>query len=258
MRLRAVGCAGSFPTPRSPASCYLLEVDDDDRTWRIVLDLGNGSFGQLQRWCAADEIDFLALSHLHPDHVSDISVLSVARRYHPRLSVGPLAVGGPEGTVERIGELSGSSLSAHDAFEVHTWQDRKSITVGPVTITPYAVAHPVPAFGFRITGPGEGPNPQQMVVAYSGDTDYCEGLLTLAQEADFFLVEASFLENLDVAAGVHLSGARAGQAASDAAAKRVVLTHLVNWHDPQDVLHEAQRTYSGPLELVRQGAQYLI
>ena len=31
MRLTIVGCSGSYPGPESPASCYLLEADDDGR-----------------------------------------------------------------------------------------------------------------------------------------------------------------------------------------------------------------------------------
>ncbi len=52
MRLTVVGCSGSFPGPDSAASCYLVEADlgdgPDKRTWRILLDLGNGALGQLQ------------------------------------------------------------------------------------------------------------------------------------------------------------------------------------------------------------------
>ena len=55
MRLTVVGCAGSYPGPDSPASCYLVEatgVDEsgESRTWRILLDLGNGSLGALHRY----------------------------------------------------------------------------------------------------------------------------------------------------------------------------------------------------------------
>ena len=45
MRLTVIGCAGSFPGPDSPASCYLVEADG----FRMLLDLGNGALGGLQR-----------------------------------------------------------------------------------------------------------------------------------------------------------------------------------------------------------------
>ena len=53
MKLTIVGCAGSAPGPNSPASCYLVEHDG----FRLVLDLGNGSFGTLQAVVDPDAID---------------------------------------------------------------------------------------------------------------------------------------------------------------------------------------------------------
>ena len=48
MRLTVVGCSGSFPGPESAASCYLVEATGtDDRTWRILLDLGSGALGPI-------------------------------------------------------------------------------------------------------------------------------------------------------------------------------------------------------------------
>ncbi len=99
MRLTIVGCSGSFPGPDSPASCYLVEADDDSgRTWRVLLDLGNGSLGPLQRHVDLADLDALLISHLHPDHYMDACGLYVARRYHPAGAVGPaLPVYGPTG-----------------------------------------------------------------------------------------------------------------------------------------------------------------
>ena len=42
MRLTVIGCAGSFPGPDSPASCYLLEADG----FRLVIDMGNGALAR--------------------------------------------------------------------------------------------------------------------------------------------------------------------------------------------------------------------
>ena len=50
MRIHVIGCSGSFAAPRSAASSYLIEQDDaDGRTWRVLLDLGSGAFGPLQK-----------------------------------------------------------------------------------------------------------------------------------------------------------------------------------------------------------------
>ena len=60
MRVTVVGCAGSFPGPDSPASCYLVEHEGSS----LLLDLGNGAFGALQRYADVYAVDAIALSHL--------------------------------------------------------------------------------------------------------------------------------------------------------------------------------------------------
>ena len=46
MKLTVLGCSGSLPGPDSPAAGYLVESDG----YRVVLDLGNGALGALQRY----------------------------------------------------------------------------------------------------------------------------------------------------------------------------------------------------------------
>src|SRR4051794_34303258 len=65
MRLTVIGTSGSYPGPDSSASCYLLEEEHLGRTWRILLDLGNGALGSLQRYADASLVDAVFLSHLH-------------------------------------------------------------------------------------------------------------------------------------------------------------------------------------------------
>ena len=68
MRLTVLGCAGSGPGPTSPASSYLITAGDT----RLLVDLGNGSFGVLQRHLDPWLLDAVVLSHLHADHCADM------------------------------------------------------------------------------------------------------------------------------------------------------------------------------------------
>ena len=70
---------GSYPGPDSPASCYLVEADQDGRTWRVLLDLGSGALGRLHRHADPLSIDGVFISHLHPDHWFDMSGYYVLR-----------------------------------------------------------------------------------------------------------------------------------------------------------------------------------
>lgn len=253
-----IGCAGSFPGPASPASSYLVQADDvDGRTWNVLLDLGNGALGPLQQHCAPADVDAVCLSHLHPDHMADLSSLYVYLRYHPDPgSRRCVDVHGPVGTVDRLGQAyglePGESMAEH--LRVHTWQPGQAVQVGPVRVTPVAVEHPVPAFGVRVEGPAEDDPTRTVTLAYSGDTDACAGLDELAAGADVLLAEAAFVEGRDDGVrGIHLTGRRAGQAAARGRVGRLVLTHIPAWNDPAAAVAEAREVHDGPIEVASPG-----
>ncbi len=260
MRLVVLGCAGSFPGPDSAASSYLVQADDaDGRTWSALLDLGNGALGALQRWGDPGALDVVALSHLHADHVADLAVLGVYRRYRPAGALPPVAVHGPVGTLDRLANLSGHDPATDTAqqYDVHTWEPGVPVHVGPLTLEPVPVDHPVPAFGIRVTGPSETDPARRVTLAYSGDTDACPGLDELATGADLLLAEAAFVEGRDDRVrGVHLTGRRAGEAAARGGSRALLLTHVPAWNDPEVALAEAAAVYDGPLALARPGGTH--
>lgn len=262
MRLVVVGCAGSFPGPDAAASAYLVQADDaDGRTWTVLLDLGNGALGPLQRYGDPTALDAIALSHLHADHVADLVVLNVLRRYHPDGALPPVDLYGPEGTTERLAQLAGKDPATDmgGQFTVRTWDPAAPVTVGPLTLEPVPVEHPVPAFGVRVTGPAEDDPARRVVLAYTGDTDECAGLDALAAGADLLLAESAYLEGRDdEVRGVHLTGRRAGAVATRGGARRLVLTHVPPWNDPQVTLAEARDVYDGPLALARPGDVHVL
>ena len=114
------------------------------------------------------------------------------------------------------------------------------MTLGPLTITPYRVEHPVEAYGVRVEARA---GPRTEVLAYTGDTDACEGLLPLAKGADLLLAEASFQEGREDARGVHLTGLRAGQAAAQAGCRRLLLTHVPVWTEPESCSRKPGRPF---------------
>ncbi|HEY3437470.1 MAG TPA: MBL fold metallo-hydrolase [Actinotalea sp.] len=261
MILTVVGCAGSFPGPASAASSYLVQArDGEGRTWSVLLDLGSGALGPLQAVCDPATIDAVGLSHLHPDHAADVCGLYVYLKYRPA-STGPartrpLPVHGPFGTASRLGEAYGlePGESMADHLAVHTWRPGRAVRVGPLTMTPVAVEHPVPAYGVRVEGPSEADPARRVTIAYTGDTDTCAGLGDLARGADLLLAEAAFVEGRDDAIrGIHLTGRRAGTAAAEAGVGRLVLTHIPSWNAPDVALAEARAVYDGPIELARTG-----
>lgn len=243
MRLTIVGCSGSFPGPASACSCYLVEAEG----FRLVLDLGNGSLGALQRHIGRDEVDAVLVSHLHADHCLDLCSYYVARKYVPGGSPPPIPVYGPEGTAEHLAGASGltSAAGMHEIFDFRALVPGRT-EIGPFTVTAELVNHPVPTYGLRLTRAGA-------TLAYSADTGASDALVRLGEGADVLLCEASFHEGRDTAAGLHLTGREAGQHADRAGAGRLLLTHLPPWNHPERSLAEATDTFGGPVALARSG-----
>jgi ribonuclease BN (tRNA processing enzyme) len=249
MRLTVIGCAGSFPGPASPASCYLVEADG----FRLLIDLGNGALGVLQRHAGLFEIDAICLSHLHGDHCLDMASYWVARTYAPDGPKPRIGVYGPAGTAERLAGAQGRGIAREmpPAFSFATLTPGTS-RIGPFDVTVDHVNHPVETFAFRIEQGGR-------ALAYSADTGESPALVRLARGADLLLCEAS-LADLPAAAGaepgppdLHLTGRQAGQHAARAAVGELVLTHLVAWNDQASTLAAAAGTFSGPVSLASSG-----
>ncbi|HLS62458.1 MAG TPA: MBL fold metallo-hydrolase [Ruania sp.] len=252
MRLTVLGCSGSMSSPESASSSYLVQADDAERTYSMVLDLGSGAMGQLLRYHDPAALDAVLLSHLHADHVVDLAALHVYLQYGPAGPQPPMPVHGPAGTTERIRQLCGEE-DCDEQFDVGTWQPGTALQVGPMTIEVFEVRHPVTAYALRVTGPSEdGSGP--VVLTYTGDTDSCTGVIDAAREADLLLSEAAFWEDGPPIRGLHLTGRRAGEVATAADARHLVLTHLQPWTPAETVRAEALTAFSGPVDLAAPGA----
>ncbi len=246
MRLTVVGCSGSFAGPDSPASCYLVQTEHEGRTWSLVLDLGNGALGALQRHVDPPLVDAVVISHLHPDHCVDLLGLYVMRRYRPAgRPASRLPVHGPAGTLTRL-ELMYHGLEDGGMgadLDVRAVRDRMPFTVGPFVVTPVGVEHPVEAYGYRVQADGA-------VLAFTGDTDDCPALDVLLGGADLALTDSAFVDGRDTLRGIHLSGSRAATAAVRAGGvRRLLLTHIPAWNDPEVCRAQAAEVWPGEVEL---------
>lgn len=247
MRITVVGCSGSFPGPTSPASCYLVEADG----FALLLDLGNGALGALQRHIDLYAIDAILLSHLHADHCLDLCGYYVARKYVPGGPKPRIPVYGPDGTAARMARAYDLPLNPgmSEIFDFRTLRPGP-LEVGPFTVTAARMNHPVETYGFRLGHEGT-------AMAYSGDTGECDALATLAEGVAILFAEASFLEEQQVPGQGHLTARQAAEHAARAGVRRLVLTHLVPWNNPASVLAEAGvGGYRGDIELASQGAVY--
>lgn len=243
MRLTVVGCAGSFPGPESPASCYLVEHDGH----RVLLDLGNGAFGPLQRYADVYDVDGVVLSHLHADHCMDLTSYYVARKYRPEGPAPAIPVLGPTGTADRMARAYDLPHEPGMNGEFDFADHAPAAEIGPFRITTARVAHPVEAYAIRVEAGGRS-------LVFSGDTGPCDALVELSRGADVALYEASFLSRYaDLPPDLHLTATQAAEHAVRAGVDRLVLTHLVPWTPREETAEEAMKAFDGELAVASPG-----
>ncbi|GAA3180413.1 MBL fold metallo-hydrolase [Blastococcus jejuensis] len=244
MKLTIVGCAGSAPGPASPASCYLVEHDG----FRLVLDLGNGSFGPLQSYADPAGIDAVFLSHLHADHCLDAAPFVVWHRYSGRSTKKLVPLYAPVGAERRLAlayDLDGDGLT--DVFDFVP-VGPGSFPLGPFEVTLARTAHPIECYAIRLSAGGRS-------LVYTGDTGPCERVVELARGADLLLAEAAHPPGPGLPPGLHLTGREAGEHAAAAGVGRLLLTHVPSWVDEIGQLFAASQVFP-ETELVRPGATY--
>jgi ribonuclease BN (tRNA processing enzyme) len=215
----------------------------------ILLDIGPGTVRQLTiAGLTHEDIDYVAVSHLHPDHTADLIHLIFATRHPPVLKKRkPFTIIGPKGFsgfLELLKRPYGTWLDLPAGLmeieELHTdTGDRREFKGFTLHSTP--LRHTAQSIGFRI----EDSSGNSLV--YSGDTGYCEEMVDLAKGADLLILESSFPDGHGVEG--HLTPSQAGEIAARSGAKRLVLTHFYPECLGSDIEGQCRKTYQGELIL---------
>ena len=250
-RLHVLG-AGSI-LPRAGYGCAGYALREHDGGPLTLLDCGPGSLRALGR----DGLDLadvrrVVLSHFHLDHCLDVHALAFARQ-NPRFDPVPeLELIGPEGLGGWIGRAPAAlgrwaqdpratvREAAPDA------QGRDELEAGGLTLACARTGHTPEALAWRVDL-ADGTS-----LAYTGDTGPSEAVARLARDVDLLVAECSFPDG----AGVpnHLTPLGAGRLASEAGARRLVLTHFYPEMDPARAAEGAAGAYDGPIELAHDGS----
>jgi ribonuclease BN (tRNA processing enzyme) len=130
-----------------------------------------------------------------------------------------------------------------------------AITIAPdVTLKAFPVFHGFgehPAVAYRLETPAG-------VIAYSGDSAVCDGLVEAAAGADLFICEQAFrIGYEDRAQYGHLTPKDVGIVCSRANPKQVWLTHYVGLDDEKDVLREIKSAgFHGSVQHAKDGDRW--
>ena len=236
MELTVLGAHGTWPGAGGATSGLLVRQDG----YSVWIDAGTGTMSNLQRHIGLFDVGAVMISHSHPDHVSDLYSYLMARLFSPEHpSKIPLYLA--PNVAERFNPLltdDGADMRLAQGFEVIVVQPGKKLEAGPFRVTTAPMRHTVPTLGVRLEANGS-------ALAYSADTGPTEELVTLARDADLLVAEASYQDTSAELPPIHLSAREAGEAAAQAGAGKLILTHIRPYLDPDRSRQQAAEAFSG-------------
>ncbi|GAB4073928.1 MBL fold metallo-hydrolase [Barrientosiimonas marina] len=238
MKLTIIGLWGGYPAPGGATSSYLLEEDG----FTLLLDAGSGSLSRLQTRKQLTDLDAVILSHYHHDHVADIGVLQYALLSQSFISYdgNVLPIYGHQEDADGFASLT------HKYTEGIAYDPNASLEIGPFTITFLKTVHPVPCYGMRISNGDK-------VIVYTADTAFQEDWYDFAKDADLLLTDSNFYAEQDGSQAGHMTSRECGIIAQEASVQELVLSHLPQYGDQNNLVREAENYFSGKIELAREG-----
>ncbi len=246
VRLRVLGSNGTYPTPGHPCSGYLVEAGGT----RVLLDAGPGVAAALQEAAPDLHLDALVVTHVHPDHCSDVFHLFNLFRFGPAVRQGLPALA-PEGVAEALAAFLGAE-GDHAFHRVLDWRavmPGEAVRIGAIALAFTATRHQVPTLAVSLAAEGRR-------LVYSADTGAGGDLPALAAGADLLLCEASLASGPGPQSWpYHLAAAEAGALARKAGVGRLFLTHLAPMLDPARSVAEAAAAFGGPVEWAAPGME---
>ena len=250
MKLYVLGSGSCIPTVERGPSGLALALGSH----LIFFDGGGGSLRQMVR-LGLDyrQVDFLCLTHFHPDHVSDLVPFLFALNYTVDfirlLSLHIIGPPGLQNFYSQMRETFGQWIASktYDLYLHQATEDCLDFSDFAVETLP--MQHSDASIGFRVEAGGKS-------LVYSGDTDYCENIVRLGKNADLLILECSFPDERKAAG--HLTPAIAGRIGREASCKKLLLTHFYPVFQGHDILKECQKEFSGEFLLAEDGMQIMV
>ena len=121
----------------------------------------------------------------------------------------------------------------------------RELDIGGLKVRAKPVAHAEESVGFRIDIAGGSS------LAYSGDTDFCENMVKLAQRVSLLILECSAPDEYKVAG--HLTPSLAGKIASLANPEKLLLSHLYPICDRYPMLRQCGEHFKKKVIIAKDG-----
>ena len=245
MKITILGSGTCVPSLKRGSCSVLIEIAQS----LLLFDSGAGTMRRLlEAGVTIDKLSYIFYSHLHPDHTAELVPFLFATKYpHTYRRRKPFTIVAAEGFVDfyeklkfAYGEWIELTPGLLRILELDT-TGRDHLDCGLFDVNSLPMDHTDMSLAYRITAP-DGKS-----VVYSGDTDLCDNLVTLAKGVDVLICESALPDETKIPG--HLTPSLAGRIATRAAVKKLVLTHFYPECDAVDVSQQCRKTYHGPLVL---------
>jgi ribonuclease BN (tRNA processing enzyme) len=245
MKITILGSGTCVPSLKRSSCAVLVQTDDKN----LLFDSGAGTMRRLLRaGLPINDITHIFYSHLHPDHTGELASWLFATKYSETYGHRePFTIVAARGFVrfyENLKTAYGHWIELDSGLLTVVELDsggRDHLDCGAFDVDSLPMDHTEHSLAYRITA-ADGTS-----VVYSGDTDVCDNLVTLAKDADLLICESALPDALKV--NGHLTPSLAGDMATRAGVKKLVLTHFYPECDTADIKGQCRKTYTGPLVL---------
>ena len=218
---------------------------------KLLFDIGPGAMIRLlETGASIFDVSHICLSHFHPDHCAELVPFLFATKYPDaskrKKTLSVIAGAGFKSFYKNLQRAWGDWMEPAPGFVEIIEVDNQGFDDRPFdgfTLKSAPVRHREESVAFKMS------HPSGKSLVYSGDTDISENLVRLSKNADIFICESALPDGLKVRG--HLTPSLAGEMATRAGVKTLVLTHLYPECDRADIKKEAQKTWDGPIIIAK-------
>jgi len=220
MRLTIVGSGDAFSSGARFNTCFRVESANAT----VLIDCGASSLVALKTLgIDPDHLDGVILSHLHGDHFGGLPFLLMDAQHMSRRQ-RPFVVAGPPGTRTRLDAAlevlfpSSAATKWRFSWEVVEIEPGRPCDILGYRVMTAEVPHPsgAPSTAVRISD-------GKTTLAYSGDTEWSDALLPIADGAELLIVECSGYAGR---VPYHLTWEILKARLPDLRAHRIMITHM--------------------------------
>ena len=244
VRVRFLGSGDNFGSGGRFQACIHVDAGET----RFLMDCGASSLIPMKRaGISTAAIDLILISHLHGDHFGGIPFFILDAQLISRREA-PLVIAGPPGLERRVRETmeilypGSSGIERKFRIDYAELAEGETASLGQLSVLPVRVIHGSgdPPYALRIECAGK-------IIAYSGDTEWTDALLKIADGADLFICESYFFEK-QMKNHINYQTLMAHRA--ELKCKRLILTHMGD-----DILNHADQI---ELEMAHDGMEVIL